>query len=176
MKHRLGLATAIPAALLIFALILTLAFACSGLTASAAGDLVGATETSRLEFGQMSDIHYFPEEYCYPSTAEGYEDSDFYHSTTGDTKLVIESGDLLSAHVEDFIADAREGIAPTYLFATGDLSKNGERVALVDVANKLRYLQNEVRALAKEDATKYACTTAPASSMTRRATSIRRKW
>lgn len=156
MKHRLGLATAIPAALLIFALILTLAFACSGLTASAAGDLVGATETSRLEFGQMSDIHYFPEEYCYPSTAEGYEDSDFYHSTTGDTKLVIESGDLLSAHVEDFIADAREGIAPTYLFATGDLSKNGERVALVDVANKLRYLQNEVRALAEEDATKYA--------------------
>ena len=156
MKHRLGLATAIPAALLIFGLILTLAFACSGLTASAAGDLVGATETSRLEFGQMSDIHYFPEEYCYPSTAEGYEDSDFYHSTTGDTKLVIESGDILSAHVEDFIADAREGIAPTYLFATGDLSKNGERVALVDVANKLRYLQNEVRALAKEDATKYA--------------------
>ena len=156
MKHRLGLATAIPAALLIFALILTLAFACSGLTASAAGDLVSATETSRLEFGQMSDIHYFPEEYCYPSTAEGYEDSDFYHSTTGDTKLVIESGDILSAHVEDFIADAREGIAPTYLFATGDLSKNGERVALVDVANKLRYLQNEVRALAEEDATKYA--------------------
>ena len=156
MKHRLGLATAIPAALLIFALILTLAFACSGLTASAAGDLVGATETSRLEFGQMSDIHYFPEEYCYPSTAEGYEDSDFYHSTTGDTKLVIESGDILSAHVEDFIADAREGIAPTYLFATGDLSKNGERVALVDVANKLRYLQNEVRALAEEDAAKYA--------------------
>lgn len=156
MKHRLGLATAIPAALLIFALILTLAFACSGLTASAAGDLVGATETSRLEFGQMSDIHYFPEEYCYPSTAEGYEDSDFYHSTTGDTKLVIESGDILNAHVEDFFADAQEGIAPTYLFATGDLSKNGERVALVDVANKLRYLQNEVRALAEEDATKYA--------------------
>lgn len=156
MKHRLGLATVIPAALLIFALILTLAFACSGLTASAAGDLVGATETSRLEFGQMSDIHYFPEEYCYPSTAEGYEDSDFYHSTTGDTKLVIESGDILSAHVEDFIDDAREGIAPTYLFATGDLSKNGERVALVDVANKLRYLQNEVRALTEEDATKYA--------------------
>ena len=156
MKHRLGLATAIPAALLIFALILTLAFACSGLTASAAGDPRGATETSRLEFGQMSDIHYFPEEYCYPSTAEGYEDSDFYHSTTGDTKLVIESGDILSAHVEDFIDDAREGIAPTYLFATGDLSKNGERVALVDVANKLRYLQNEVRALTEEDATKYA--------------------
>ena len=35
MKHRLGLATAIPAALLIVALLFTLAFACSGLTASA---------------------------------------------------------------------------------------------------------------------------------------------
>lgn len=148
MKHRLGLATAIPAALLIVALLFTLAFACSGLTASA-DEAKGVTPQDTLTFGQMSDIHYFPLEHCYDADAEDYTDSDFYHSTTGDTKLVIESGAILDAHVDAILADARAskaaGKAPQYLFATGDLSKNGERVALIDVANKLRDLQNKMR-------------------------------
>lgn len=146
MKHRLGLATAIPAALLIVALLFTLAFACSGLTASA-DEAKGVTPQDTLTFGQMSDIHYFPLEHCYDADAEDYTDSDFYHSTTGDTKLVIESGAILDAHVDDILDDARAGKAPQYLFATGDLSKNGERVALIDVANKLRDLQNKMRAI-----------------------------
>ena len=144
MKNRLGLATAIPAALLIVALLFTLAFACSGLTASA-DEANGVTPQDTLTFGQMSDIHYFPLEHCYDADAEDYTDSDFYHSTTGDTKLVIESGAILDAHVDAILADARAGKAPQYLFATGDLSKNGERVALIDVANKLRDLQNKMR-------------------------------
>ncbi len=147
MKNRLGLATAIPAALLIVALLFTLAFACSGLTAFADEAKIGVDKQDTLTFGQMSDIHYFPLEHCYDATAEDYTDSDFYHSTTGDTKLVIESGAILDAHINDILADARarEGKAPHLLFATGDLSKNGERVALIDVANKLRYLQEEMR-------------------------------
>ena len=145
MKNRLGLATAIPAALLIVALLFTLAFACSGLTASADEAKIGVTPQDTLKFGQMSDIHYFPLEHCYDADAEDYTDSDFYHSTTGDTKLVIESGAILDAHVDAILADARVDKAPQYLFATGDLSKNGEHAALIDVANKLRYLQNEMR-------------------------------
>ena len=147
MRNRLGLATAIPAALLIVALLFTLAFACSGLTASADEAKKSVDKQDTLTFGQMSDIHYFPLEYCYDANAEDYTDSDFYHSTTGDTKLVIESGDILDAHIIDILADARRegGKAPHLLFATGDLSKNGERVALIDVANKLRYLQEEMR-------------------------------
>ena len=147
MKNKLGLATAVPAAILIFVLVLTLALTLTGVSASADGALTAAEATSSLSFGQMSDIHYFPEEHCYPSDSADYTDSDFYHSTTGDTKLVIESGAILKAHAEAFIADADAGIAPHYLFATGDLSKNGERVALIDVANTLRYLQNAVRAI-----------------------------
>ena len=145
MKNRLGLATAIPAALLIVALLFTLAFACSGLTASADEAKIGVTPQDTLTFGQMSDIHYFPLEHCYDADAEDYTQSDFYHSTTGDTKLVIESGAILDAHVGAMLAEAKEGKAPHLLFATGDLSKNGERVALIDVANKLRDLQNEMR-------------------------------
>ena len=147
MKNRLGLATAIPAALLIVALLFTLAFACSGLTASADEAKIGVTPQDTLTFGQMSDIHYFPLEHCYDADAEDYTQSDFYHSTTGDTKLVIESGAILDAHVDAILADAQPGAgkAPHLLFATGDLSKNGERVALIDVANKLRDLQNKMR-------------------------------
>ena len=117
MKNRLGLATAIPAALLIVALLFTLAFACSGLTASADEAKIGVTPQDTLTFGQISDIHYFPLEHCYDADAEDYTQSDF------------------------------EGKAPHLLFATGDLSKNGERVALIDVANKLRDLQNKMRAI-----------------------------
>ena len=146
MRHKLRFATVIPAALLILAFVFTLAFACSGLTADAAQQQVThATEQASIVFGQMSDIHYFPAEYCYSATAEDYYESDFYHSTTGDTKLVIESGDILDAHVDAMLAEAGENKAPHFLFATGDLSKNGEHAALIDVANKLRYLQNEMR-------------------------------
>ena len=149
MNKRIGLATTIPAALLIFVLVLTLGFACTTLTAHADADKTPTAATpvtdGVLSFGQMSDIHYFPVEYCYPEDKADYADSDFYHSTTGDTKLVTESGAILKAHIEEFINDAKAGRAPHYLFATGDLSKNGERAALIDVANALRHLQNEVR-------------------------------
>lgn len=146
MKNRLGLRTVLPAAFLAAILILTLAFACTSATASAENSVL-ATEDSSLTFGQVSDIHYFPAEHCYSADAADYEDSDFYHSTTGDTKLVIESGAVGTAHIEAFIEDAGKGEAPVYLLATGDLSKNGEHAALIDVANGLRYLQNQVRAL-----------------------------
>lgn len=101
-----------------------------------------------LTIGQFSDIHYFPVDECYQDiNSSDYKTSDFYNSMTGDTKLVMESGMILKQQIEAFIADAKKGIAPTYVFASGDLSKNGEVTALVDVANALRYLQNTVRAL-----------------------------
>lgn len=146
MNGKSRLRSAFPALVLAFALMLTLTFACTSLTASA-DDTVTATESSSITFAQVSDLHYFPVEYCYSSSKADYLDSDFYHSTTGDTKLVVESGDIGMAHINAFIDDAREGTAPEYLIATGDLSKNGEHAALIDVANALRYLQNSVRAV-----------------------------
>lgn len=101
-----------------------------------------------LTIGQFSDIHYFPVDECYQDiNSSDYKTSDFYNSMTGDTKLVMESGMILKQQIEAFIADAKQGKAPRYLFASGDLSKNGEVKALVDVANALRYLQNTVRSL-----------------------------
>lgn len=115
------------------------------------------TVLSTITIGHMSDIHYFPLEYCYQNvTADDYKDSDFYYSMTGDTKLVLESGNVLYANMARVLADAKKGEAPMYMFASGDLTKNGERVAEIDVANSLRWLQNSVRALGtvnKEDDT-----------------------
>ena len=104
------------------------------------------TPTNSLMIGQFSDIHYFPVDDCYQDIqSPDYKTSDFYNSMTGDTKLVMESGMILKQQIEQYIADAKEGKAPQYVFATGDLSKNGEVTALVDVANALRYMQNEIR-------------------------------
>ncbi len=118
----------------------------------AASGVAYAQETpdASLTFVQMSDIHYFPLKYCYQDVNnENYETSEFYHSTTGDTKLVLESGVILNNAVTQIIKkvkeDAQKGTAPMYFLATGDLCKNGEREALIDVANALRYMQNEIR-------------------------------
>ncbi len=102
-----------------------------------------------LSLGHLSDIHYFPLHHCYQDVkADNYKTSDFYNSMTGDTKLVLESGIILKQQVEALIQDARDGKCPQFVLATGDLSKNGEATALVDVANSLRYMQNEIRKVA----------------------------
>ncbi len=101
---------------------------------------------SSIKIGHFSDIHYFPVDYCYHDvTNPNYVTSDFYNSMTGDTKLVLESGMILAQQVKQYIEDAKKGTCPMYVFASGDLSKNGEHTALIDVANTLRYMQNEIR-------------------------------
>lgn len=101
-----------------------------------------------LSLGHLSDIHYFPLHHCYQDVkADNYKTSDFYDSMTGDTKLVLESGIILKQQVEALIQDAKDGVCPQFVLATGDLSKNGEVTALVDVANSLRYMQNEIRTI-----------------------------
>lgn len=135
------------ALVLIGVLATTMAFTFTGSISYAENETV--TQDSTLILGHVSDIHYFPLQHCYTRVDHAdYEDSDFFYSLTGDTKLVLESGMILNKMVKSVIADAQAGIAPHYMIASGDLSKNGERVALIDVANSLRYLQNEVRKVA----------------------------
>lgn len=134
----------------LLAVVLVLVMTCSVLGGVAlASDTPTPIANGNLSIGHMSDIHYFPLEYCYQNVyAADYKSSKFYHSTTGDTKLVIESGIALNAQVQQILKDADERKAPQYFLASGDLCKNGERVALIDVANTLRFLQNEMRSKA----------------------------
>ncbi len=133
----------------LLAFVLAFAFAFTITSDVASAGTSEWTATDKITVGHISDIHYFPLEYCYQDvSAEGYYDSDFYGSLTGDTKLVMESGNALYKNVKRIIADAQAGVAPMYFVASGDLNKNGERIAHVDVANALRYCQNEVRKIA----------------------------
>lgn len=101
---------------------------------------------SEIKIGHFSDIHYFPVDYCYQDvTSDDYVKSEYYYSMTGDTKLVLESGMILSQQIKQYIEDARNHTCPMYVFASGDLSKNGEHTALIDVANALRYMQETIR-------------------------------
>ncbi len=137
-------------AILALTLALTCVFAVEGSVAQADDALyvVDGVKTGEISVGHISDIHYFPLDYCYQDVnASDFKDSDYYHSTTGDTKLVMESGNILYANIMRMLDMAEEGTLPLYIFATGDLTKNGERVAHRDVANSLRWLQNSVRAL-----------------------------
>ncbi len=137
------------ALMLVLAIVLISAMSYSltpGVSFAAADGTITAID--EISVGHMSDIHYFPLSHCYQDVyGPTYKDSEFYHSTTGDTKLVLESGMVLNATIKQIIADGIAKKAPQYLIASGDLSKNGERVALIDVANSLRYLQNEMRKL-----------------------------
>lgn len=130
--------------ILVFMLTILLAITLTSNISYGASDPV-----SSIKIGHMSDIHYFPYEYCYTKTyrtdKSEYESTDFFDCMTGDTKLVLESGITLISTINAIIEDAKNGTAPDYFVVTGDLCKNGERIALIDVANALRYLQNEVR-------------------------------
>ncbi len=161
------------AVVLMLSLFLVIGISTTSTAALANSDsLTGVKETFTM--AQLSDIHYFSLDYCYAyyhdelgnikyidKTDESWLSSDFNTDTYGDTKLVTESGMVLSAVIQNFISkaqaaalsgDANEIDAiPDVLITTGDLSKNSERIALIDVANALRYLQNSMRAIEDSD-------------------------
>lgn len=152
-------------------MILTLCLAvCIGAasTAALASDDTLTSVEETFTMAQLSDIHYFALDYCYAyyhdtdgtvkyldKTSDSWKATDFNTDTYGDTKLVTESGMVLSTVIKNFIAQAKEAASsgnqekinaiPDALITTGDLSKNSERIALIDVANALRYLQNAMR-------------------------------
>ena len=133
------------AVILAVMLVFVAVFAVEGSTAMADDTLQG-TKIGVHTIAHTSDIHYFPWEYCYQDiTDPDYKKSDYYYSQTTSTKLVNESGNILYRNVMNMIKLAEQGKMPMYLISSGDLTKQGERVAHIDVANALRYLQNEIR-------------------------------
>jgi len=135
---------------LIFSLVFTLALVLTfSITTGISYAEETAIETSSIQVGHISDLHYFPYLYCYTDSYrtdnEKYESTDFFDCMTGDTKNVLESGLTLTKSLKCILDDAKANKAPHYFVVSGDLCKNGERVALIDVANALRWLQNNVR-------------------------------
>ena len=133
------------AVILALTLVFTAIFAIND-NVALADDTLQGIKIGEHTVAHTSDIHYFPWEYCYQDIADpDYKKSDFYYSQTTSTKLVNESGNILYKNIMHMIKLAEEGKMPMYIISSGDLTKQGERVSHIDVANALRYLQNQIR-------------------------------
>lgn len=125
--------------MLIFALVATLiavmALSCVGVASAESG------ATQKLNITHITDIHYYPTYMSYKQTQADYETSAFANKRKMEGKLVLESSAILKSLINDLSLKKSD-----ILLITGDLSSDGERDALIDVANALRFLQNTVRA------------------------------
>ncbi len=123
---------------LCFAIILSSAVTFSAF--AAAPTPVGENNTFKV--AHISDIHYFPRDLC------PWDYNDKHHfalENKQDFKLVAESGTMLNAVCDKIFYQATSAEGLDALIVSGDLTKDGEKRAHIDLANRLRKLQNDVR-------------------------------
>ena len=143
MRHSFSakIAIIILAIVLTTALGLTAAFS-DKTTAAADGDVTPAEAISVLH---ITDVHYFPLDFACKLDS-GYDSvSAFARVNAGASKLLLESTCVLQSTCAEILAMDADKI-PEVMVVSGDLTSNGERQAMIDVANTLRQLQNDVRA------------------------------
>lgn len=102
--------------------------------------------TAEISIAHISDLHYYPTYMSFKQSDANYENSAFVAKGKKESKMLLES----SAVIKKLFADLKEQ-APDYLVVSGDLSSDGERAGLIDIANALRKLQNDIRANGKEN-------------------------
>ena len=107
---------------------------CSGVTVFA------EERTEGVSIAHVTDLHYYPTHMSYSEKETDYTDSAFYTKSVTEMRLLTESSSNLRATLA-----AVELANPDYLVVTGDMSSDGERQGLIDVANALRALQNTIR-------------------------------
>lgn len=93
-----------------------------------------------LNIVHISDLHYYPTYMCYKESNGDYSNSSINEKSKFESKLLTES----SAVIKKLFNNIYD-VAPDYLFVTGDLSSDGEKFALMEIANGLRDLQNRIR-------------------------------
>lgn len=110
---------------------------------------------NNIKIVHISDLHYYPTYMCYKQSNSDYDSSAMVKKGDVEGKLLTESSSILKKLFEDILNignNSDENIisqnaskAPDYLVVTGDLSSDGEKVALIEMANALRDLQNKMR-------------------------------
>ena len=85
------------------------------------------------KIGVLSDTHYYPANYA-------DDDDDFHDYVGGDPKLLEESNAISDKAVDMIIKDH-----PDYVLVTGDLTKDGEQQAEIDIANKFQKIEDETQ-------------------------------
>ena len=102
----------------------------------------------------ITDTHYYAFRLAYVNGEPRLTtDDDYYYNYVMEkcTKLWMESELVFDAALRGIAEQAKEDIssAPDYLVLSGDCAQDGELLGHVDVANKLRKLQNYIRYLGK---------------------------
>lgn len=95
------------------------------------------TNGTEIVIGHISDLGYYPLSYCYASDFAG---TTYRTELLTGTTIFMESSVIIKAAL-DQIAQFN----PNYLVVTGNLTRNGEALAHIEVSNLLRKLQNAVR-------------------------------
>lgn len=124
---------------LCFVMLLSSVFTFSAFAAE--GEYAPVGETNSFKVAHVSDVHYFPNDLCPTSYTE---DSTYARTIKEYFKLIPESGTMLNATCKKLLEQA-ETEKLDAIIISGDLTKDGEKRAHIDLANRLRLLQNEIR-------------------------------
>ncbi len=112
--------------------------------ALAAGKFV---KEDTITIGHITDTHYYPLRLGYTNGPAIETDSlDYFYNYVMDksTKLWLEAEAAFDGNVKTLAEEM-----PDYVVLSGDTAQDGELIGHIDVANKLRALQNTVRAAGK---------------------------
>lgn len=129
-----------------FAVVLVLCAALIGLSVSESNAAFAAdayNETDDVSVGHITDTHYYPLRLCYTDgNAYNTEDENYFYNyiQSKSTKMWLEAEAIFDKSLQAFIEHT-----PDYIVLSGDVGQDGELISHIDVANKLRKLQNTVR-------------------------------
>lgn len=109
--------------------------------AEAASDFTESGDN--ISIGHITDTHYYALRLCYTDgPAIETNDVDYFYNWVMDksTKLWLEAATSFESSMKTLAAEM-----PDYVVLSGDCAQDGELLGHIDVANKLRKLQNKVR-------------------------------
>lgn len=131
--------------LFVAAVILILCVVLTGLTVSesASAQTDSFNQEDTVSIGHITDTHYYPFRLCYTEgEAIDTEDEYYFYNyiMSKSTKMWLEAEAIFDKALENFLVNT-----PDYIVLSGDVGQDGELLSHIDVANKLRALQNKVR-------------------------------
>ncbi|MBR1747203.1 MAG: metallophosphoesterase [Clostridia bacterium] len=135
------------------ALVLLTTILCLSVSASAA-DAEEFVKESEVTIAHFSDTHYYSFRLLYTEgdPVDTTDDDYFYNYVMRkSTKMWMEGELIFDAGLRTLLTAATEDPenAPDYLILSGDVAQDGELLGHIDVANKLRKVQNYIRSHGK---------------------------
>ncbi len=106
-------------------------------------------KVDEINVAHLTDTHYYPQRLCYvEGDARDTADTNYFYNYVMKhaTKLWLEAEMVFDESLLKIVEQN-----PNYLVLSGDTAQDGEFLGHVDVANKLRKLQNQIRATQGND-------------------------